>query len=180
MVRAAFFTIGHSNRTSDEFIECLSANEIEVVVDVRKLPGSKKYPQFNSDVLDETLDAHDITLLRLEGLTGRRTVSTIVPFEVNGWWENRSFHNYADHALSTDFREALEMLRTWGATRRTAIMCAEAVWWRCHRRIIADYLLAADADVLHIMGTGQPTPADLSVGAVIDRDLTVTYPARSE
>ena len=114
------FTIGHSNRTLEEFLELLSDSGVEQVVDVRKLPGSTKYPQFNNDALGASLAKNDIGLLRLEGLTGRRPVSRDVPFEVNAWWENRSFHNYADHALSEEFRAALEPMRT--AASWTALM----------------------------------------------------------
>jgi len=99
-----------------------------------------------------------------------------VPFEVNAWWENRSFHNYADHALSEDFRAGLGELRAWERTQRLAVMCSEAVWWRCHRRIIADHLLALDADVRHILGPGHVDVAQLSAGAVIGPDGRVTYP----
>ncbi|MBD7994582.1 DUF488 domain-containing protein [Arthrobacter sp. Sa2CUA1] len=172
------FTIGHSNRSLDEFLELLQESAIEQVADVRKLPGSKKYPQFNNDALEASLAEHGIKLIRLEALTGRRPVSKDVPFEVNAWWENRSFHNYADHALSAEFREALEELLGTAASSRTALMCSEAVWWRCHRRIIADHLLVRDAEVCHILGKGQVKPAELSAGAVVDTDRGLTYPAR--
>ena len=168
------FTIGHSNRPLDEFLELLRESDIEQVVDVRKLPGSTKYPQFNSGALKESLAENGITLIRLEGLTGRRPVSKDVPFEVNAWWENRSFHNYADHALSAEFSEALEEI--WSAASRTALMCSEAVWWRCHRRIIADHLLARGGEVLHILGKHQVNEAELSQGAVVGSDHEVTYP----
>lgn len=172
-----FFTIGHSNRELDEFLAMLNEHGIETVVDVRRLAGSNRYPQFNADALGDALAATGgIELVRFEGLTGRRPVSKTVPFETNAWWQNRSFHNYADHALSSEFGEALQSLRETGRARRTAVMCAEAVWWRCHRRIIADYLLAAGEQVLHLLGPGQATLASLSEGAV-PRDGAVTYPA---
>ena len=109
--------------------------------------------------------------------SGRRPVSKDVPFEVNAWWKNRSFHNYADHALSDDFRGALAELRERGLAHRTAVMCSEAVWWRCHRRFIADHLLAHDEDVRHILGGNHIDAAQLSLGAVIDPHGVVTYPA---
>ena len=168
------FTIGHSNRPLDEFLELLQESAIEQVADVRKLPGSNKYPQFNNDALEASLAENGIKLIRLEGLTGRRPVSKDVPFEVNAWWENRSFHNYADHALSGEFHEALAAVRS--AAARTALMCSEAVWWRCHRRIIADHLLARGGEVLHILGRNQVKQAELSQGAVIGVDHEVTYP----
>lgn len=176
MVAAPFFTIGHSNRSLVEFTELLQASAIEQVLDVRKLPGSSKYPQFNDDALDAALAEYGIELVRLEALTGRRPVSKNVPFEVNAWWENRSFHNYADHALSVEFREGLAELREWGAQHRVTLLCSEAVWWRCHRRIIADHLLAHDEEVLHILGKNQIKPASLSSGAVVGSASEVTYP----
>jgi uncharacterized protein (DUF488 family) len=172
-----FFTVGHSNRELDEFLALLEQSSVETVVDVRRLPGSSRYPQFNADALGAALADRGLGFMRLEGLTGRRPVSKEVPFDVNAWWENRSFHNYADHALSQDFRYALAALRDAGAGRRTAVMCSEAVWWRCHRRIIADYLLAAGDEVKHILGPGQVVPAELSAGAVLAQDGRVTYPA---
>jgi uncharacterized protein (DUF488 family) len=172
-----FFTVGHSNRDLAEFLGLLEKNGIERVLDVRKLPGSKKYPQYDEDALRSSLADHDMHLERFEALTGRRGVSENVPFEVNAWWENRSFHNYADHALSEAFADAIRALRELGHQRRVAIMCAEAVWWRCHRRIIADYLLAAGEEVMHLLGPGRIESAHLSTGAILGPDATVTYPA---
>lgn len=173
-------TIGHSDRALEEFIALLKEHHAEVVVDVRKLPGSKRHPHFNEDVLAESLCEHGIELRRLEALTGRRPVSRTVPFEVNGWWQHRSFHNYADHALGDDFDTDLARLREWSADAQVAVMCAEAVWWRCHRRIIADHLLARGDRVVHVMSPGQAPAALLSEGAAIGEDGTVTYPAGGE
>ncbi|WP_152176342.1 DUF488 domain-containing protein, partial [Mycobacterium tuberculosis] len=106
--------------------------------------GSRRYPQFDQEALAASLRDAGIGYRRAEGLTGRRPVSRDVPFETNAWWQNRSFHNYADHALSTDFEVALDDLRAEGQLRRVTVMCSESVWWRCHRRIIADHLLARD------------------------------------
>ncbi|MGO1975398.1 MAG: DUF488 domain-containing protein [Propionibacteriaceae bacterium] len=172
-----FFTVGHSTRTLAEFIELLQAPRVELVVDVRRLPGSSRHPQFNEDALSASLGEVGIRYRRAEGLTGRRPVSRDVPFEINAWWDNRSFHNYADHALSNDFRRALAELREWGCTRRVAVMCSEAVWWRCHRRIITDHLLAHAEDVRHILGTDHIDAAQRSLGAVIGPHGNVTYPA---
>ncbi|WP_209324428.1 DUF488 family protein [Brevibacterium renqingii] len=173
---APFLTIGHSNRSLNEFIELLTDTGTEVVVDVRKLPGSNKNPQFNADALTTALAEEGIELRRLDELTGRRPVSRTVPFEVNGWWQNRSFHNYADHALSEGFRKDLDTLVGWGETSRCALMCSEAVWWRCHRRLIADWLLARDLDVAHVLGPGHVDAAKLSEGAHLGEDGRVTYP----
>lgn len=170
-----FYTIGHSNRTIEEFLELLQEHHIEHVVDVRKLPGSKHYPHFNADTLGEFLAEHDIGFSRSAGLTGRRNVSKEIPFEVNAWWQNRSFHNYADHALADEFQNALTDLESLGLQVATATMCSEAVWWRCHRRIIADYLLINDHHVEHILGPGQLMSAKLSDGAVAQDDGTIHY-----
>jgi uncharacterized protein (DUF488 family) len=147
-----FYTIGHSTRTLDEFLGLLHSSGIVRVVDVRKLPGSTRYPQFDQDALAASLEAAGIDYQHAKDLTGRRPVSRDVPFEVNAWWENRSFHNYADHALSQEFTRALDDLRERGSAERTALLCSEAVWWRCHRRIIADHLLARGESVHHILG----------------------------
>lgn len=172
-------TVGHSNRSLEEFLALLAEDRIEAVVDVRKLAGSARYPHFDADVLGPELSTRGIEFLRFEALTGRRPVSRTVPFEVNAWWENRSFHNYADHALSGDFRSALYELRAVGMERRTTVMCAEAVWWRCHRRIIADHLIATGCEVRHRLGPERTAPAALSAGAVVGEDCSVSYPAAS-
>lgn len=174
---APIWTIGHSNRTLEEFTDLLQENSIKQVLDVRKLAGSNKFPHFNSDALAESLDPLGIKLWKIEPLDGRRTVSKVIPFEVNAWWENRSFHNYADHALSEEFSAALTELRDAGSVQHTAVMCSEAVWWRCHRRIIADHLMAHKVTVLHIMGPGKTVEAQMSAGAHVDASGTVRYPA---
>ena len=174
-----FFTVGHSSRTLEEFLGLLEENTIGLVVDVRRLPGSSKYPHFDEDALRSSLSDVGIDMVRAEALTGRRPVSKTVPFEENAWWQNRSFHNYADHALSEGFRDALDELRSWGRDQRLTVMCSEAVWWRCHRRIIADHLLAHHEAVQHIMGPGKTVEAVMSEGAVGD-DAVVTYPQAAE
>jgi len=170
------FTVGHSNRDLDEFIDLLRAHRISSVVDVRKLPGSSRYPHFNADALASSLKAHGISFTRIESLSGRRPVDASVPFEVNAWWQNRSFHNYADHALSREFRAGLSTLLARSTHGRVAIMCAEAVWWRCHRRIIADHAIAAGTPVAHIMSEHSCPEAELSSGAVLHEDGSITYP----
>ncbi|SLM99304.1 DUF488 domain-containing protein [Brevibacterium yomogidense] len=176
----AFFTIGHSNRSLEEFLALLEESAVELVVDVRRLPGSSKHPQFDEDALGGSLDTAEVELVPSPALTGRRPVSRTAPFEVNAWWQNRSFHNYADHALSDEFADALDELRAWGSEKRVAVMCAEAVWWRCHRRIIADHLLAHGESVQHIMGAEKTMDAKLSDGARVGEDGRVTYPATAQ
>ena len=172
-----FYTVGHSTRTLEEFIALLRSVDVGLVVDVRRLPGSRRYPQFDQDALAASLTGAGLEYRRLASLGGRRPRDRAVPDEVNGFWDNRSFHNYADHALTEEFRSGLAELRAWGAERTTTVMCSEAVWWRCHRRIIADHLLAAGAQVLHLMEPGKAAPAQLTAGAVVDPDGgRVTYP----
>ena len=173
----AVLTVGHANRELNELIELLTDTGTEAVVDVRKLPGSNKYPWFNADTLETDLAEAGIELRRLEGLTGRRPVSRTVPFETNAWWQNRSFHNYADHCLSEEFHTDLDILIEWSTTQRCVLMCSEAVWWRCHRRIIADQLLARGLAVSHILGAGHVDAAKLSEGARLGDDGNLTYPA---
>jgi len=175
------FTVGHSNLEFGDFLTMLQGASITTLVDVRKLPGSRKYPWFNEDHLVEALPKNGLSYHCLEGLTGRRKVSTTVPFEVNGNWRNRSFHNYADHALGAEFGEALDELCLIAAESPTTVMCSEAVWWRCHRRIIADHLLARGERVHHIMGRTERgttiTDAVLNDGAVVRGDGSVRYPS---
>jgi uncharacterized protein (DUF488 family) len=170
-----FFTVGHSNRTADEFIDLLRAARIGMVVDVRRLPGSKAYPQFNRDVLPAELASYQIGYEHLAALGGLRGKQRLVEPSPNGFWENDSFRNYADYALTEDFRAGFAHLRELGSQRRTAIMCAEAVWWRCHRRIIADHLLASGAEVFHLIGTDRIERAVLTDGAIPHDDGSVTY-----
>jgi uncharacterized protein (DUF488 family) len=179
-VTLPFFTIGHSSRSLEEFAGLLSEAEIGLVADIRKMPMSRANPQFNEDRLAEALAVSGVAYRHMPALGGLRGKARGLLPAVNGFWENRSFHNYADYALSPQFHAGLEELIEEGRKRRTAIMCSEAVWWRCHRRIVADYLIAGGETVFHIMGPGQIDPARLTQGAVIRPDGTVAYPARPE
>lgn len=173
-------TVGHSNRSLNEFIELLTDTGTEAIVDVRRLPGSNRNPWFNAETLVNDLAEHSIELRPREGLTGRRPVSHTVPSATNAWWQNRSFHNYADHCLSEEFRTDLDTLIEWSKSQRLAIMCSEAVWWRCHRRIIADQLLAREIPVSHILGAGHVDEAKFSEGARVGGDGELTYPAEAD
>jgi uncharacterized protein (DUF488 family) len=176
-VTLSFFTIGHSKRTLEEFAGLLAAAEVGLVADVRKMPMSRANPQFNKDRLSEALAASGVAYEHMAALGGLRGRARSLPPELNGLWTNRSFHNYADYALSAQFRAGLAHLRDAGRERRCAVMCSEAVWWRCHRRIIADYLIAGGETVFHIMGPGRLEPARLTPGALIEAGGTVVYPA---
>ena len=174
------FTIGHSDRTTEAFVDLLRASQVRMVVDVRRIPGSRKHPQFGRDALPDALAAHQIAYEHVAELGGRRGRAPAPEPSPNGLWENRSFRNYADYALTEPFRAGLARLRELAQDRRCAIMCAEAVWWRCHRRIVADYLLAGGAEVLHILGPGQVRPAQLTPGAVVPSADAVVYPRPAE
>jgi len=158
------FTIGHSTRPIPDFVTLLRAGSVQVVVDIRSVPRSRTNPQYNLDALPDALAPFQIAHLRLAELGGLRGKSGIPP-EVNGFWQNQSFHNYADYALSEPFRVGLAQLIEVSALRRTAIMCAEAVWWRCHRRIVADYLIRAGREVFHLMGDDLVTPSSMTEAA---------------
>jgi uncharacterized protein (DUF488 family) len=146
------------------------------VIDVRTVPRSLTNPQYNFDVLGAELQPWQVTYDRIAELGGLRGRAHDVDPAVNGWWQNRSFHNYADYALGDAFAAGLEQLLSTAAERRTAIMCSEAVWWRCHRRIIADYLLLNGRSVCHLMGGGRIEPASLTPAAK-KRDGRLVYPA---
>jgi len=171
-----FYTVGHSNRSLEELTGILADAGIELLADVRKVPGSRAHPQFDEDALAASLPRAGIRYERLAALGGRRSAAREMPRELNGFWENRSFHNYADYASSDEFRHGLDRLLEWGRDLRVAVMCSEAVWWRCHRRIIADHLLARGEEVLHLMGRGRIEPARLTSGAMVHPDRSVTYP----
>jgi uncharacterized protein (DUF488 family) len=175
-VKLPFFTIGHSNRSLEEFVELLSGADIGLVADIRRVPRSRANPQFNQDTLPEGLAARHIAYEYLAALGGLREKTRTVARDINGFWTNESFHNYADYALSEQFHAGLEHLVEQGRKRRCTIMCSEAVWWRCHRRIVADQLIARGETVFHIMGQGRVEPARLTPGAVIQPGGTVVYP----
>lgn len=171
-----FFTIGHSNRTVGEFTELLREVQTDILVDIRTIPRSRTNPQFNKDTLPHSLTRLGIAYEHMASLGGLRGRTRGVPADANGFWSNESFHNYADYALSDRFQAGLAHLLEEGAARRCTIMCAEAVWWRCHRRIVADYLLARSRAVYHLMAHGRLEPARLTSGAVVQVDGMIHYP----
>jgi uncharacterized protein (DUF488 family) len=172
-----FFTIGHSTRSIDEFVDLVSGAEVRLVVDVRTVPRSRTNPQYNSEPFARSLAGHAIGYERIAALGGLRRRMKDVATDINGFWQNQSFHNYADYAMGKEFHAGLARLRELGRSTRVAIMCAEAVWWRCHRRIIADYLIAAGETVFHIVGPGHIEPARMTDTARLEPDGILTYPA---
>ncbi|MEO9189938.1 MAG: DUF488 domain-containing protein [Acetobacteraceae bacterium] len=170
-----YLTIGHSTRTVQEFVALLREGGADLVADVRTVPRSRTNPQFNADTLPGRLARDGILYHHLPKLGGLRGHRKDAP-SPNGFWENASFRNYADYALTAPFRDGLGELHTLAARHACAIMCAEAVWWRCHRRIITDYLLAEGEPVLHILGPGHIDPATMTRGARRQPDGSVLYP----
>jgi uncharacterized protein (DUF488 family) len=144
-----FFTIGHSVRPLGVFIGLLKDADVRLVVDVRAIPGSRTNPQYNGNTLPGSLSEFHIGYKHIAELGGRRRRQPNVPQATNGFWQNESFHNYADYAMGKDFHAALARLRQLGRSERCAVMCAETLWWKCHRRIISDYLIAAGEAVFH-------------------------------
>jgi len=172
-----FYTIGHSRRPVSEFVGLLEEAEVQLVGDVRTVPRSRANPQYEQRVLSKILREFQIEYEYLPELGGLRTRSTDVATSVNAFWENTSFHNYADYAMGKEFRVGLRKLLDLGRDKRCAIMCAEAVWWRCHRRIITDYLLASGGTVFHILGRGHIERADITPAALLGSTGTLSYPA---
>jgi uncharacterized protein (DUF488 family) len=142
------WTIGHSTRSIEEFLSLLAGSRIELIADVRSFPGSRKYPQYGREALAATLVATAIDYQWLPALGGRRRVS---PDSPNTAWRNASFRGYADYMSSTEFAQGLVQLLEMPNKARTAIMCSEAVWWRCHRSMIADVLSVRGIEVVHIL-----------------------------
>jgi uncharacterized protein (DUF488 family) len=174
-----FFTIGHSNRTIVEFADLLQDSRVDLVVDVRSMPRSRTNPQFNGENLSEALVPRRIGYEHIAELGGLRGKARGAEPSPNAYWRVRGFRNYADYALTKPFSTGLARLRALGGQNRCAIMCAEAVWWRCHRRIITDYLLSQGERVMHILGPSHVDEASLTPGAAVCRDGTIIYPAAS-
>ena len=146
------YTIGHSTRNMNDFITMLQSFEIKNLVDIRSMPGSRKYPQFDKDNLETVLLKNEINYTYMKDLGGRRKVH---PDSKNNRWNNISFRGYADYMETEDFKKAVGELEAMALQDRTVFMCAEAVWWRCHRSLISDYLKAKGWKVLHIMAVGK-------------------------
>lgn len=173
------YTIGHSTRPVEELIALLREHGVEVLVDVRRFPGSRRHPQYGSAALSASLRAAEIGYVHAEGLGGRRT-SEAGAHSPNNAWRNAAFRAYADYMATPAFRAELARLMELAAERTVAIMCAEAVPWRCHRRLITDALLARGVPVRDIVAAGDAHPARLSEHAVALPDGGVIYPASGE
>jgi uncharacterized protein (DUF488 family) len=151
--------------------------DVDLLIDVRSIPGSRAAPQFNGETLPASLAANDIGYRHLLALGGRRHHPKGAAPSTNTFWRVAAFRDYADYAETEQFRSGLTELLGLARERRCAIMCAEAVWWRCHRRIVTDYVLTRDVPVQHIMGLGKIVPGNITPAAVPLPDGTLRYPA---
>lgn len=170
---ARIWTAGHSTRSLEEFLELLAGPGIELVADVRRYPGSRRHPQFGRERLEAGLAAAGVAYRHLPALGGRRSPD---PESPNTAWRNAAFRAYADHLGSAEFAAGLEELETAARERRTAVVCAEAVPWRCHRRLIADALTVRGWEVVHLLAPGREEVHALHPDAVVD-GARITYPA---
>ena len=171
-----FYTVGHSTRSIEEFVALLQSAGVGALADVRRIPRSGTNPQFNLGNIEPPLATAGISYRHIAELGGLRSRSKQQTESPNTFWENSSFRNYADYAATEPFREAFNLLCDIGRTQNCAIMCAEAVWWRCHRRIIADYLLAAGEQVFHILSATKIEPAKITPAAQPLPGGTLIYP----
>lgn len=175
------YTIGHSTRSFEELVEALRAWGVTVLVDIRTITRSRTNPQFNAASLRRRLPRAGITYVTLPELGGRRGKSRDVPAERNAGWTHAAFKNYADYAESTAFAAGLATLLALARRETCAIMCAEAVWWRCHRRIVADYAITSGVRVFHIFTPTKAERATRTPFAKVDRRTrTLRYPWTSD
>jgi uncharacterized protein (DUF488 family) len=167
------FTVGHSTHPLEGLVWLLTRHGVQSLADVRRFPRSARHPQFNCESLALELPARGVEYRHFPALGGRRRAR---PDSPNGGWEHPAFRGYADHALTPEFASALEQLLTLAAERPTAVMCAEGLWWRCHRRLIADRLVALAWTVCHIGPDGSLARHELPPFAVVRADGAVVYP----
>jgi len=169
------FTIGHSTRSIDEFLRMLKSAGVAGVADVRRFPGSRRHPQFAKSALADALADAGITYRHLVELGGRRVP---LPSSINTGWRNTQFRGYADHMHTPDFRDAVDELVAWGEQLPVAVMCAEALPWRCHRWLLADALVSRGVDVKHIMDDGLKEHHLTPFARIVNS--TVIYPRSAE
>lgn len=170
------WTVGHSTHPLETFVALVRPHGVTAIADVRKIPRSRRHPQFNIDTLPESLGAAGLRYVHQPGLGGLRRER---PDSVNRGWKNPSFRAYADYMQTDEFARELDALVAFGARERVAIMCAEAVWWRCHRSLIADALVARGEPVLHILTPARAEPHALRDFARVENGR-VTYPGQPE
>jgi len=164
------WTIGHSTRTLEELVEMLHSFDIEIIADIRSYPGSRRYPQFNKEALEISLPENYIQYIHLKRLGGRRKVN---PGSKNIAWRHIAFRGYADYMETEDFKEGVGELENIALQKRTAYMCSEAVWWRCHRSMVSDYLKVHGWKVMHIMDVGKEQEHPYTAPAkILDGELS--------
>jgi len=169
MKEKIIYTIGHSTHTLEEFVAMLKSFNIELLADIRSFPGSRKFPHFNKENLPASLAENNIEYIHLRNLGGRRKVN---PESCNTGWRVAAFRGYADYMETENFEKAIKELEQIASAKRVAYMCAEAVWWRCHRSLVSDYLKNEGWTVLHIMGVGKSTEHPYTAPAkIIDGKL---------
>jgi uncharacterized protein (DUF488 family) len=166
------YTVGHSTRSREQLLEILRAADVSAIADVRTFPSSRRFPHFNRAALEQWLPDAGIGYRHFPELGGRRNPA---PDSPNAGWRERGFRGYADYMASGEFEAGLERLEPLSAARPTAIMCAEALWWRCHRRLIADALTVRGTDVVHL-GSGEPVKHELTPFAEVGESGVLTYP----
>lgn len=171
-MKVIIYTIGHSTHTISEFIKILKKFGIEIVIDVRKIAKSRHNPQFNEDNLSSSLARRNIEYLRMKGLGGLRHTTKL---SINTAWKNLSFRGYADYMQTLEFKISIEQLIGIAKEKQTAIMCAEAVPWRCHRSLIGDALLIRDTQVVDIMTEKVSKPHKMTSFAKVQGNV-ITYP----
>jgi uncharacterized protein (DUF488 family) len=170
MKQKTIYTIGHSTHSIEEFVAMLKSFQIELLADIRSYPGSGRYPHFNKEKLPFSLAENNIEYVHLRELGGRRKVN---PDSCNTGWRLAAFRGYADYMETGNFKKAIKELERLASEKRVAYMCAEAVWWRCHRSLVSDYLKHEGWTVLHIMSEGQSTehpytaPAKIKEGKLV-------------
>jgi uncharacterized protein (DUF488 family) len=168
------YTIGHSTRALEEFIALLAEHGMTRLVDIRRYPGSRRYPHFSGEAMQRTLPEQGILYEHFDSLGGRRKP---LRDSQNGAWDNEQFRGYADHMATDEFRNAVELLLAH--ERGTAVMCAEAVPWRCHRNLLSDDLVRRGIEVIHIVGAGSSRPHQLHRMAQLKSDRVIYPPEQS-
>jgi uncharacterized protein (DUF488 family) len=165
-----FWSVGHSTRSIEQFVEIVQEHDIALIADVRRFPGSRRHPQFGQVALAESLQTAGIGYVHFPELGGRRQARKDSP---NTAWRSAAFRGYADYMMTTEFHAGIERVLSLAARNRVAIMCAEAVWWQCHRSLIADFLKALGNEVIHATGPGRSEPHPFTSAArVVDGALT--------
>ena len=172
MTSPEIHTVGHSTHELDAFVTLLERHEVRCLADVRVHPGSRRLPHFNQGSLEHELPAHGIAYRHMRALGGRRRPQ---PDSPNAGWDSEAFRGYADHMRTREFLEGLEELERVAGAARTAVMCAEALWWRCHRRLISDALVVRGWRVRHISASGELSEHELTPFALVN-GAHLTYP----